>query len=157
MALKGDREIHRDSIRYTCESAASAGVMLMVKTSGSGVVLGDSASKADLIAVPSGYQPAGLLLHDVIASTFDDTKYHRNFHKNTVKAGERCTLLKVGLVVTDKLKSGDTPTDGDIAYVTANGEFTKTSLGAVATPKVGTFRGKVDESGFVAVEVNLPN
>jgi len=154
MALKGDREIYRDSVRYTCESVASRGVGLVVKTAGSGVVLGDSRPLADLVANPSGYVFAGILLNDVVST--DETLYHRNFHKDETKTTEPCRLLKCGLVVTDKLKSGDAPTDGDTAYLTANGEFTKTSLGAIATPAAGQFRGKKDADGFIAIEINIP-
>lgn len=155
MALKGERVILETDITLTCESAASRGVVLVHKTSGSGVALGESAGEADLLAAPSGYKVAGLLLNDVVS--VDETRYHRNFHKDETKAGERCTLLRKGRVTTDKITG--TPAVGDTAYLTANGVLTptmSTTGGLAATPKVGQFVSIKDASGFVSVDLNLP-
>ena len=157
MALREDREIYKESIRYTCDAAADAGDVLVVKTTGSGVVLGTSAGVASLVANPSGYTVHGMLTHNVVS--IDETLYRRNFHKGDQKLNEPCCVVRHGLLVTDSLKSGDTPTDGEIAYLTLNGELTKTMSstgGLVATPKVGHFKGKIDADGFIPVEINLP-
>lgn len=157
MGLKGDRVILETDITYSCASVASRGVTLVGKTAGSGVALGDSAGVADLVASPSGKKVLGILLNDVV--NIDETRYHRNFHKDETKINERCTILKKGRVTTDKLAAGTTPGDGDTAYLTTNGELTptvSTTGGIAATPKVGQFRGGKDEAGFVCVEVNLP-
>lgn len=155
MALKGDRVIIETDITLTCESAASRGVILCHKTAGSGVALGDTAGQADLIAAPSGYKVAGLLLNDVV--DIDETRYHRNWHKQEQKKSERCTLLRKGKVTTNALSGS--PNAGDPAYLTANGQVTPTKSttgGLVATPPVGEFKSKKDENGYVTIELNLP-
>ncbi len=157
MALKGDRVIIETDITLTCESVASRGVVLCLKTGadGSGVAIGDKAGAADLIASPSGYKVAGLLLNDVV--NVDLTRQHLNFHKDERQISTRCTLLKKGRVTTDKISG--TPTAGATAYLTTNGNLTPTvsaTGGVAATPKVGVFAGGKDEAGFAAVDVNLP-
>lgn len=157
MALKADREVFRESIRYTCETVAEASDILMVSTAGSGTLVGDRRPKASLVANPSGMKVAGMLMHNVV--NIDETRYQRNPFNGERKVGEVCTLLQHGIMTVDNLKSGDAPTDGETAYVTANGELTKTMSatgGIVATPKAGAFRGAKDESGFICVEVALP-
>lgn len=157
MALKGQRDIKRDDVRYTCPTAATRGVGMVVKTAGSGTIQGDTAGECDLVADPSGYKFAGLLLNDVVSR--DLTLYKLNQHKDEVPLNSRVRLLRGGVVITNNLKSGDAPTDGEIAYLTANGEFTKTvsaTGGVVATPVAGVFRGLKNESGYVPIEINVP-
>jgi len=155
MALKGERVILETDITLTCESVASRGVVLVHKTSGSGAALGDTAGEADLVSNPSGYKVAGLLLNDVV--DVDETRYHRNFHKDETKKGERCTLLKKGRVTTNKIIG--TPAVGDTAYLDSSGNLTPTAHstgGLVAKPKVGQFVSIKDENGYATVDVNLP-
>jgi len=157
MALREDREIYQDTIKYTCDVVAERGSTLVVSTAGSGVALGESAGVATLASNPSGYKVAGMLLGDVVS--VDETRYHRNFHKDEQKTGERVRLLRHGVVTTDKLHAGYSPTDGSTAYLTSSGTLRSSadaSGGIVATPKVGEFKGLKDESGFICVEVNLP-
>ena len=155
MALKGERVILETDITRTCESVASRGVVLVESTFGSGVALGASAGEADLVANPSGYKVVGLLLNDVV--DIDQTRYHRNFHKDETMITERCTLLRKGRVTTDKIIG--TPAFGDTAYLDSSGNLTPTAHatgGLVAKPKVGQFVGKKDENGFAPVDLNLP-
>lgn len=157
MALKGERiEIETD-ITLTCESVAERGVVLCYKTDGSGVALGDKAGQADLYASASGKKVAGILLNDVV--NVDQTRYHKNFHKDETQVSTRCRILRKGRVTTNKLTSGQSPTAGATAYVNANGEVTPTvssTGGTTATPKVGIFAGAKDENGYVTIDVNLP-
>lgn len=155
MALKADRVIIETDITMTCPSAAERGVVLCHSTSGSGIAIGDSAGAANLLASPSGSKPAGLLLNDVVS--LDETRYHRNRHKDEMLTGERVTLLRKGRVTTNKVTG--TPTVGATAYLTANGVLTPTKSttgGLVATPAVGEFKSILDADGYVAVEINLP-
>lgn len=155
MALKGDRNTIETDITLTCDTVAERGVILVHKTSGSGVALGTSAGVCELQAAPSGKVVAGLLINDVVS--LDETRYHRNFHKDERLTGERVTLLRKGWVITDKVTG--TPTVGATAYLTANGVVTPTvsaTGGTAATPKVGQFASIKDENGFVKLEVNLP-
>lgn len=158
MALKGERVEIETDITRTLSSATERGVVVCVGTGGSGVALGDRAGTAALVAsmaTSSGSIPAGLLMNDVVS--VDETRYHRNFHKDEHKTGERCRLLRKGRVTTNKVTG--TPADGGIAYVTDNGVLTPTkhATGGVAvTPPVGRFAGKLDEDGYVTVDINLP-
>lgn len=155
MALLGPRVELETDISNKCLTVASAGVGLCVTTSGSGVNLGDSAGAVSLAANPSGLAFAGPLLHEV--ADIDETKFHRNYHKEQSLINEPCTIGRKGRWTTDKISG--TPTRGDIAYLTTNGNFTPTMSatgGLVATPKAGNFRSAKDESGFAEIEFNLP-
>lgn len=155
MALKGPRVTVETDISYTCSNAAERGVILVLSTSGSGISQGDSAGIATLSASASGTKVLGMLDNDVVS--LDETLYHRNFHKDTTKTGERCTLLVKGRRTTNKVTG--TPAVGDVAYLTSNGVLTptlSTTGGLVATPKVGRFESILDENGYVEVSINLP-
>lgn len=157
MALKGPRVVLETDITFTCPTATLRGVVLCNKTGGSGVVLGDSAGVADLMASASGNTPVGLLMNDIV--NVDLTRYHINFQKDEVPVNYRVTLLRKGRVTTDALVSGQSPTYGQTAYLSANGQVTPTvssTGGVAATPKVGTFLGAKDENGFVTVDFNIP-
>lgn len=155
MALKGDRVVLETDVTMTCESTSARGVVLCHATSGSGVAIGDSAGKADLFADPSGKRVSGLLMNDVV--NVDQTRYHKNFHKDETMVSERCVQLRKGKVTTDKVTG--TPTPGDPAYLTASGVMTPTRSatgGIAATPPVGEFKSLKDADGFATVELNLP-
>lgn len=155
MPLKGDRVIIETDTTTTCESVAQQGVVLVYASDGSGSALGDTASAADLVVNPSGFRPAGLLLHNV--GNIDQSKFRRNSHNDESVVGERCTLLRKGRVTTNMVAGN--PTAKATAYLGLNGLLTPTvsaTGGLVATPKVGVFAGKKDEAGFVAVDLNLP-
>ncbi len=155
MALKGDRVVIETDVTMTCESATLRGVGLIIKTSGSGVAIGDSAGKADLAADPSGSKFAGLLMNDVV--NVDQTRYHRNFHKDETMISERCTLMRKGKITTDKVTGSPSP--GDPAYLVANGVFSPTRSatgGIVASPFAGEFKSLKDADGFATIEFNLP-
>lgn len=155
MALRGDRLVIETDITMTCPTATLRGVVLCFSTQGSGVALGDSAGVADLFANPSGHSPAGMLMNDMV--NIDQTRFHKNFHKDEVQVGNRCTLLKKGRLTTDQVTGA--PAAAGTAYLTANGQLTPTlsaTGGLVATPRVGQFRGGVDESNFVTVDIDLP-
>lgn len=157
MALKPDREIYQETIKYTCETVGSEGFVTVVTSAGSGVALGDRAGQASIVADPSGYKVAGVLMHDVVNT--DETQYHLNFHNGERKMGSRACLLRKGVITTNALVSGQSPTDGGVAYLGADGKFTATMSatgGIVATPKLGEFKGAKDENAYVCVEVNLP-
>lgn len=154
MALKGDRHILYDSIQFFCSDVAERGVILVFSGSGaSGVDLNNTSA---LVTLPgtgsvSGLKAAGLLLNDIV--DVDLTKYKLNQFKDEVKIGGKVWLLKKGYVYTNKLKSGDTPGQGDTAYLAPSGEISTTSTNAAV---VGKFVGKKDQNGYVQVEIDLP-
>lgn len=152
--LRKRNEIETD-ITSKCTTAADAGVGLVVITSGSGATIGDQSSDVGLVSNPSGYKFAGLLLHEV--ANINESLFHRNWNKEQMLVGERCTLGKKGQWSTDKITGS--PTRGDTAYLTSNGNFTPTvsaTGGLVATPKAGQFRGTKDQNGFAEIDFNLP-
>ena len=151
MALKGERTVIEQDISYSCSNVATRGVVLVLLTSGSGISLGDSAGIATLSTTSSGKVPLGILMNDVVS--IDETLYHRNFHKDQTKTGERCTLLRKGNVTTDAYTGS--PTVGAPAYLTSNGTLTPTNAGAAATPLVGKFESVPDADSYVKVSINL--
>lgn len=155
MALKGERQIIDADIRYTCSTEAERGVGVVHDTSGSGVALGSSAGNVKVVANPSGAKFAGLLLNDMV--DIDETRYHRNFHKDEMKIGERCHIAKRGYFTTNKIIG--TPAVGDVATLSSSGNFEPgkhASGGYVARPPVGTFTSIKDADGYATIELNVP-
>jgi hypothetical protein len=142
MAIKPDRLINETDISLVCNDVHEKGTVL---------IYGPAASGS-----PSGYKVAGLSLANFV--DIDQTRVHRNFHKDEQVIGEKAPLLRKGYVVTNKVTGS--PTVGDKAYLTVSGLLTPTVSaggGEVATPRVGTFAGAKDENGYVKVYVELPN
>lgn len=154
MALKSDRRIVVDEIKYKCDVAASKGVILAYSGSGSNNLSPDTSGF--LVTLPgtgsqSGIYPAGLLLEDVVS--LDETRYSLNRYKLEERVGGKVWLLKKGYVWTNKVKSGDTPTQGAPAYLAPNGEVTTTSGTGVA--QVGNFGSRKDADGFALLNVDI--
>ena len=155
MAIKTDRVELETDITRSAESVAEKGMVTVHVSSGSGVAIGASYGKTDWKADPSGFKVAGMLLNDVFS--LDETLYHRNYHKDAMKAGEPSRLLRKGTVTTNKIIGA--PTVGTVAYLGASGNLTPTKSatgGLVATPPVGEFKSIKDENGYVEVDVTLP-
>jgi hypothetical protein len=154
MALKGDRHIVYDDIRWFCNDEVERGVILVHSGSGgSGVSMDDT---TNLVTVPgtgsvSGLLPAGLLLNDFV--TLDETRFHLNKHKDEMRTGSKAHLLKKGWVFTNKLVSGNTPSAGAPAYLGASGNVSTSSADSAA--RVGTFKGRKDGDGYVLVEIDI--
>lgn len=156
MALKGHRIIWTENNFLTCESVAEAGQILVYKTSGSGIAIGDSAGLGDVVANPSGYTPAGMLITHAVVST-DETLYHLNYHQDTIKTGGKVHASDRCRVTTNKVIG--TPAVGNTAYLTSSGCVEPTAHadgGRVARPPVGKFVSIKDENGYATVEISLP-
>lgn len=156
MALKPDRNILETDISLVCNDVHEKGKVLVYGTaaSGAGVV---EPGVCSLVSNPSGYKVAGLSLANFV--NIDQTRYHRNFHKDEQVIGEKAPLLRKGYVVTDQIASGTSPTAGSKAYLTSNGQLTPTvsaTGGEVATPPVGEFATSKDENGYAKVYIELP-
>lgn len=154
MALKGDRHILYDDIRWFCNDEVERGGILVHSGSGaSGVSMDDT---LNLVTVPgtgsvSGLLPAGLLLNDFV--NLDESRFHLNRHRDEQRLGSKAHLLKKGWVFTNKLVSGNTPKAGDPAYLGASGYVSTSSANSAA--QVGTFKGRKDGDGYVLVEVDI--
>ena len=158
MALKPDRNILETDISLVCNDVHSKGAVLVYGTAASGVGI-ETPGVASLVSNPSGYKVAGLSLANFV--DIDQTRYHRNFHKDEQVIGEKAPLLRKGYVVTDMIvASPGTINAGANAYLSTDGKLTATvsaTCGEVATPKVGTFASKKDENGYAKVYIELPN
>ena len=156
MALKGDRNYTDGTdISFFMTATGERGGLVLYSTGGSGAAMDDSSA---LVAFPtgqsvSGVQPAGLLLCDVV--NYDLTRQRLNWHQDQVQSGGKVTLLKRGVVVTNMIATGDTPTIGALAYCDSSqgGKLTSTQpSGGVA---VGTFKSVKDADGYCKVQITL--
>jgi hypothetical protein len=157
MALKPDRiEAYTDISFFCNDSTAERGVIAVHSTGGSGVAMDDAlAVVTTVVANPSGTQPAGLLLNDVV--NLDLTRQHINWHRDEVQTGSKVTLLRQGQVTTNSVVSGVTPTIGQDAYYGVNGQLTNVSTagGTSSGVKVGRFLSLKDSDGYVKVDINI--
>jgi hypothetical protein len=149
MALKPHRHEFQTDITFHCNDVTERGVVLVFGSSGSGDAMDDPNAVVSLAAVAGTNKPAGLLLNDMVNVNL--ARYHLNFNKDEMQIGGKCTLLKKGWVVTNKITG--TPVAGDKAFLGANGTVTPTA----GTALVGQFLSAKDSGGYAKVEVNLPN
>lgn len=157
MALLGDRLIAQTDGTNICNDVVqNKGAILVYGTPGSGAALVDvNQGFVNLGATGSGKTPAGLCLSTFV--NIDQTRQHRNYHKDEQVVGEKASLMTDGWVVTDQFTG--TPTVGATAYLGVSGTVSTTlsaTGGLVATPKVGMFKSVPDESGFVKLQIKLP-
>ena len=152
MALKADR-IHIDSrIDYFMNQTAERGGVVCVKTAGSGAAMDQSNQAVEYASNPSGAQPVGVLMCDVV--DLDLTRQHMNWHKEEVQKGGKVTVWTKCQVTTDYLASGITVSAGDTAYLGEHGRYT--NVDTLAGGKVGTFDSIKNQEGFAKISVNLP-
>jgi len=153
MSLRPDRKIGIGTeISFFMNETATRGIIVTHNTATTGVGAGMDDANA-VVKVPTGTGdgvPAGLLLNDVV--NLDLTRQHINWHKDEVQLGGKVTVLVDGWVVTDSIKSGQTPQAGDSAYYAASGELTVTG----GYYQVGKFLSGKDSDGFAKVAVNIP-
>jgi hypothetical protein len=152
MALKGDRHEFETTIDFFMNEVAERGGIATLSTAGSGAAQDQSAALVTYAADPSGVQPIGLLLNDMVNK--DLTRTHLNDHVNEMQQGGKVTLLKKGFVVTNRIDPGITVAAQNPAYVGPSGYITNvnTAYGRV----VGTFESLKDEDGYAKVAINLP-
>lgn len=149
MALKPDRiELPDGSrIKYFMNAVAERGIIVV-----HGSTSGEGMDDPDAVVIkPTGAtgSPVGVLMNDVV--NLDLTRQHLNQHQDEVQVGNKVAILRRGMVRTNMLKTGDTPSAGDPAYFAINGEFTTTA----GSDRVGTFESNADSDGYVEVEVNI--
>ena len=164
MALKGDRHEFQVDIKYFLNDVAEKGTVLVYGPGGgsgtgpvgaSGIGLDSALSLASVAGNPSGLLPVGLLLNNQVS--IDQTRQHINFMRDEMIVGGKCSILKQGWVITNKVTG--TPSAGNTAYLTTNGNLTPTvssTGGTAATPKVGQFETSLDQDGYCRVQVHLP-
>jgi len=152
MALKPGRQVVQgdSDISFFMDAVQERGGIVVFDGSGG---VGTSFDDPDaLVAVPTvatGNQPAGLLANDVV--DVDLTRYKLNEHKDEVQKGSKVALYRKGQVTTNMLAAGATPAAGVPAHYASGGLLTHTTTSA----RVGTFLSRVDEDGYVKVEISL--
>lgn len=153
MALKADRITVDTRIDCFMNSTATKGGIVSAVTSGSGTSMDQANQAVAYDNTPSGTNPVGLLLQDVV--NIDLTRQHENWHKDEVQLGGKVALLLKGEVTTDWVYPGATPALGAPAYLAPSGYITSIDTGAADSPRVGTWRSGEDENGFAKLAVNL--
>lgn len=158
MALKGDRNYNDQvSMNYFMNAVQERGVVLVHNTSGSGASLDDA--DATVVAPTggvSGSLPAGLLLNDVV--NLDLTRQRLNQHQDEVQIGSKVLLLRRGVVSTNMIPTGDSPSAGNPAYYDTSGNLTVTATpddGSPTNNQVGRFLSSKDDDGYALVEINI--
>lgn len=156
MALKADRDVQGTYIDFFLNETASRGVVVCASTVGSGIAMDQSQQLATVSASPSGKQPLGILLNDMV--DIDLTRQHTNWHKDEVQKGGKVTIMNRGWVVTDRVYPGQTPAVGNEAYIAHSGFIAPSDLiGDGDSLIIGAFLSGKDENGYAKVAVNLPN
>jgi len=155
MALKAGRSYTNEStdISYFMNVTGERGGIVIHSTGGSGWAMDDADAVVAIPTgqAPSGTNPAGLLLCDVV--NIDLTRQHLNFYKDEVQLGSKVTLLRQGVVVTNVIDTGSTPTIGAKAYYNTTGQLTATNAGSA--PQVGRFLSTKDADGYAKVEIKI--
>lgn len=152
MALKGDRNIISDDVRYFVNTTGERGIILTTPTGAvSGLTMENTVNAA---VVPgtgsqSGKIPLGVLLNDVVS--LDLTRYHLNYHKDEVNVGNKVRIGRKGWVVTNMVTG--TPAAFDPAYLGALGYATPTSGTGIAL--VGRFLTAKDADGFATLAFDI--
>lgn len=155
MALKADRSYNFNDtdISFFMNATGERGGVVVHVTGGSGAAMDDADAVVNYPTgqAPSGTNPAGLLLCDVV--NIDLTRQHLNQYKDEVQIGSKVTLLRRGVVVTDVVDTGDSPAVGEKAYYNSAGELTSTDPGSGQS--VGRFLSSKDADGYVKVEIAI--
>ncbi len=162
MALKADRRhVDSDIAHFMNEVATRGGIVSITATVSSGAAMDQSEATVAYVAEPSGVEPLGVLMSDVV--NLDLTRQHPNWHKEEVQVGGKVTVWTKGTVVTDYIYPGQTPTPGQVAYVADSGFFSNSDLSIDSgqentslTRKVGRFVSGKNADGFAKIDVNLP-
>jgi len=147
MALGPNRQVFQTTIDYAVNAAAVRGGILSYST---------TAGEAEYDVDGSGALPIGILLDDVEDLNFD--RHPEYLQRNVVDIGSVVGIANEGVFDTDAVVAGNTPAQGNPAYLHPGGEVSTVQLddglGSVS-PRVGTFRSSLDANGFVRLLVDL--
>lgn len=161
MSLKADRRhVDSDIAHFMNSTATRGGIVSVTATISSGAAMDQSEATVAYVAEPSGVEPLGVLMCDVV--NLDLTRQHPNWHKEEVQVGGKVTVWTKCTVVTDYIYPGHTPTPGQIAYVGHSGYIAASDVATDHvdstgdTRKVGRFVTAKNADGFAKVDINLP-
>lgn len=154
MALKPDRSNEYGSdISFFMNAVAERGGVVSLVTLGSGASMDNGYAVVGYGSTSSGKTPVGILMNDMV--DVDLTQFHLNPYKDVVQKGGKVNIRTFGWVLTNMIKSGDTPAVGDKAYLAPDGRITKTNTGATDSPKFGVFLSQKDQDGYAKVSFNF--
>jgi hypothetical protein len=162
MSLKADRRhVDSDIAHFMNATATRGGIVSVTATLSSGAAMDQSESTVAYVAEPSGVNPLGVLMSDVV--NLDLTRQHQNYHKEEVQLGGKVTVWTKCTVVTDYIYPGHTPVPGGRAYVGHSGyiaasDVTSDDSDLTGVERiVGRFVTAKNADGFAKVDINLPN
>lgn len=154
MALKpGRSNVYGSEIGFFMNHAAERGGVVTLLTLGSGESLDNGLATVNYSATSSGKVPVGILMNDMVDR--DLTRDQLNQYKDEVQKGGKVNIRTFGWVLTNMIKSGDTPAVGDKAYLDVDGRVTKTNTGAIASPLIGLFLSQKDQDGYAKLSFDL--
>jgi len=154
MALGPDRSYEYGSdVSFFMNSSAERGGVVSIVTGGSGAALDDSVALVIYRSTSSGAKPVGVLMNDMV--DVDLSRYHLNPYKDEVIKGSKVNLRTWGEVLTNMIKSGVTVAAGDKAYLDVDGRITNVDTGAIASPRVGSFKSAKNADGFARFAFNF--
>jgi len=158
MALKP----HRIENRYTydlswyMDEVAERGGIVVASTVSSGTALDQARSVVTYAANPSGSQPIGILLNDVVDKDLTQTRLQPLKSEQVING--KVTINGAGEYVTNMIYPGLTISAQDKAYLGPSGLLTNAVVNnEVNTPYVGNFRTTKDADGYATVKINLPS
>ena len=147
MALGPNRQVFQTTIDYAVNAAAERGGILSYSA---------TAGEAEYDVDGSGALPIGILLDDVEDLNFD--RHPEYLQRNVVDIGSVVGIANEGVFDTDQVVSGNSPAQGNPAYLHPNGQVSTVQLDdgvGNVSPRVGTFRSSLDANGFVRILVDL--
>lgn len=147
MALGPNRQVFQTTIDYAVNAAAERGIILSYSA---------TAGQATADADGSGASPIGILLTDVESLNFD--RHPEYLQRDVSDVGSVVAIANKGVFDTDQVVAGQTPAQGNTAYLHPNGQVGTTQLNdgvGNTSPIVGVFRSSLDANGFVRLLVDL--
>lgn len=158
MALKADRVEDRYAydLSWYMDEVAERGGIVVASTVGSGSAMDQSRNVVTYAVNPSGSNPVGMLLNDVVNKDLTQQTLQRLKAEQIV--GGKVTVNGKGSYVTNMIYPGLTIAAQDNAYLTTSGLLTNAIVNnEVNTPYVGQFRSTKDADGYAKVVINLPS
>ncbi len=168
MAIRGLRKIEADVIRHKASAAMNAGILVGFQLGGA--VDADSLLQAVGPATSGDNSVLGILLDEVVArpALAEDSAdvQLKGIHSSHIyseatplfqEAGKRfvdeeVAIMRKGLITTDRIISGQTPSGGVYAWAGAGGLLRSTGSG---TP-VGVWQTAKDSDGYAQLYLDCP-
>ncbi len=152
-------EIYRQSAIHVCNSVDGfeSGTLPILES----MIMGVPVLTRGVGHVPDLLNDKNMVVRTGEQDDVEDLNFDRHpeyLQRNVVDIGSVVGIANEGVFDTDQVVSGNTPAQGNPAYLHPNGQVSTVQLddgvGAVS-PLVGTFRSSLDANGFVRLLVDL--